>query len=364
MNLALNKTQVVYLTNKSGGAVAQGDVVIVSGADASAFTTTTTAAYIDGMVGVITEGAGIANDAIGAVALAGYVPKINLSSSASLGNLVRTHSVAKQGVPHAAPMTSGDFAMVLGTGTSPAAIMFPNPIQPQSAAAAYYAPTGLTGATGVSRYVGATASGAPASGTFAIGDFVIDRSGAVWICVVAGAPGTWSSIGGGAGRTLISEITPSGVATVGWTGIAGTYKKLIIEFAVRSSVAALYTDMQIEFNADTTSANYLSAILNAYGSTVGAGSGDNRDIAFINGDTAAAAEFTLGKIEIIQYANINFYKQAISQSSFNRGSGGVFEVYQAGAVDWLSGSAIDQIDINIPAGNYMSGSVFRLYGEN
>ena len=37
--------------------------------------------------------------------------------------------------------------------------------------------TGLTGATAASRYVGATASGAPASGTFNVGDFVIDQTG-------------------------------------------------------------------------------------------------------------------------------------------------------------------------------------------
>ena len=54
--------------------------------------------------------------------------------------------------------------------------------------------SGLTGATSASRYVGATASGAPVSGTFAIGDFVIDRSGKLIICTAAGTPGTWATI--------------------------------------------------------------------------------------------------------------------------------------------------------------------------
>lgn len=57
--------------------------------------------------------------------------------------------------------------------------------------------TGLTGATAASRYVGATASGAPASGTFAVGDFVIDQSGKVWLCVTAGTPGSWVPLGVG-----------------------------------------------------------------------------------------------------------------------------------------------------------------------
>jgi hypothetical protein len=51
--------------------------------------------------------------------------------------------------------------------------------------------TGLTGATAASRYVGATTSGAPVSGTFAIGDFIIDQTGRTWVCTVAGTPGTW-----------------------------------------------------------------------------------------------------------------------------------------------------------------------------
>jgi len=58
---------------------------------------------------------------------------------------------------------------------------------------------GLTGATQASRYVGATASGAPASGTFAIGDFIIARDGKVWVCTTAGTPGTWTQAGGTSG---------------------------------------------------------------------------------------------------------------------------------------------------------------------
>ena len=64
-----------------------------------------------------------------------------------------------------------------------------------------YAPTGLTGATAASRYVGATASGAPVSGTFAVGDYVVDQSGKVWICTAAGTSGTWTQ----AGTTLAAD---------------------------------------------------------------------------------------------------------------------------------------------------------------
>jgi hypothetical protein len=76
--------------------------------------------------------------------------------------------------------------------------------------------TGLTGATAGTRYVGATASGSPGSGTFSLGDFVVDQTGAVWVCTVAGSPGTWKNAG--ASGNLVSSVfgrTGAVVATSG-----------------------------------------------------------------------------------------------------------------------------------------------------
>lgn len=124
MTTALNRTVQLLLTNKSGGSVAQGDVVVIDTTTASSFTTTTTSAYVAEAIGVVLEPNGIANNASGMVAINGYVPKINLSGSASLGDFVKTHTVAGQGVRHATPSVVGDFAQVLATGTSPAAFLF------------------------------------------------------------------------------------------------------------------------------------------------------------------------------------------------------------------------------------------------
>ena len=54
-------------------------------------------------------------------------------------------------------------------------------------------PIGLQGAQGATRYVGGTTNGAPTSGTFAVGDFIIDLSGTIWVCTTAGTPGTWTT---------------------------------------------------------------------------------------------------------------------------------------------------------------------------
>jgi hypothetical protein len=58
-----------------------------------------------------------------------------------------------------------------------------------------FAPTGLTGAVAPARFVGGTTSGAPVTGTFAVGDYVIAQNAKIWVCTVAGSPGTWVAVG-------------------------------------------------------------------------------------------------------------------------------------------------------------------------
>lgn len=77
------------------------------------------------------------------------------------------------------------------TGLTGAVTVTGNETVSGTSAAVSYAAAGLTGAVNASRYAGATAGGAPTTGTFAVGDFVIDRTGAIWICTAAGSPGTW-----------------------------------------------------------------------------------------------------------------------------------------------------------------------------
>lgn len=50
---------------------------------------------------------------------------------------------------------------------------------------------GLTGATSVGRWVGVTTTGAPITGTFAVGDWITTQDGRMWVCTSAGTPGTW-----------------------------------------------------------------------------------------------------------------------------------------------------------------------------
>lgn len=78
--------------------------------------------------------------------------------------------------------------------------------------------SGLTGATAASRYVGATTSGAPTSGTFVVGDFIIDQTGLIWVCTVAGSPGTWTK------ASLILDATASDIQALGAQAAGSTGK--------------------------------------------------------------------------------------------------------------------------------------------
>ena len=77
-------------------------------------------------------------------------------------------------------------------------------------------PLGLAGAVEATRYAGATAGGPPTTGTFAVGDFVLDRAlGDAWLCTAAGTPGTWiSRTKGSADRLTLLE----GYEKYGWIG--------------------------------------------------------------------------------------------------------------------------------------------------
>jgi hypothetical protein len=77
-----------------------------------------------------------------------------------------------------------------------------------------YSVSGLTGATAAVRYVGATTSGAPGSGTFLTGDFVVDQTAVVWVCTAGGSPGTWVAPTLGLTSVLGSDASPVNNSTV------------------------------------------------------------------------------------------------------------------------------------------------------
>lgn len=124
------------LTNKSGGAVAVGDVVVIGdGTNDDAFTTTTTDDFNARMVGVALEA--IANDAAGLIAIQGYVSQVNTTASVTRDHFLFCSTTVKQ-ADGSATRAAGAFGQILETGSNPPAIIWGMP----DGAAGSGAPTG------------------------------------------------------------------------------------------------------------------------------------------------------------------------------------------------------------------------------
>ncbi len=140
----------------------------------------------------------------------------------------------KAGMTHRIQIVNGT-AGTLGTITWNAAYALRAPFQPppagethditflhngttwreisRSAGAGISAPlvatTGLTGAVTPARFVGGTTAGAPTTGTFQANDYVTSTDGNVYICTVAGTPGTWVTVGTPATLTALAADSPT-----------------------------------------------------------------------------------------------------------------------------------------------------------
>ena len=127
--------------------------------------------------------------------------EIVLATALSGTTLTVTRAVeAYNGVTTAYSFASGSTINVVPTVASVVGLIEGQP---------YLTATGVGNATTATRYVGGTANGAPTSGTFAVGDFIIDQTGTIWVCTTAGTPGTWTT-------TISSHLSlRSASATVG-----------------------------------------------------------------------------------------------------------------------------------------------------
>lgn len=343
MNTALNRTGIVFLTNESGGDVAQGDVVIVDDANAGSFTTTTTAGFSDSQVGVVLDVNGIANNATGAVAFSGWVPVINLDGAATLGDFVKTDTVAGQGTPHAAPQEEGDFAQVLAASATPAAILFGSPNPP---------------------FGNVTAGGTLTSNALVIGQ------GSQAVAVTTTGTGVLTALGiniGSAGAInaweLIEEATPSGVGTITFSSL-GTFTHLEIRYSARSSKAASNEDLNIRFNGDTGN-NYDTQILNSFGSTTA--SGEGVPLAFFGGigisaSSATAGACGVGTISIYDYRGTTFFKSITANALRKDSTASAGNIAQVMAGAWRNTAAVTSITLLLQSGNFDAGSKFSLYG--
>lgn len=334
MSIALGRVVMDYYTNKSGGALAQGDVVIIDATTAASVTTTTTGSYASGSVGVVIDPNGIANNGSGMVAITGPVPKITLSASASLGDLIRTHTVAKQAVPHAAPLTAGDFGQVLGTGTTPKAILWGAPKL----------------AAGSGDFVGPGSSTAGHIVKFA------DTSGKL------GADATIATATI-QGKYLLYDNTLSGAGTFDTdpTDLSG-YDDLEILLVARGARTDVNEDLKWCFNNDTTDANYLRLKLRMDSNNTSKLAAADTALGNVPGNsgTAGLAGTFHGIIPL--YAGTTWDKHLLGSSGSNGGSPLYLGLY-SGVLEWHNTAAITRVAVSgFTTANLVAGSRLRIWG--
>lgn len=273
LNMIRGRSNIVTLTNNSGGALIAGDVVIQDTSGDEYVTTTTSAASTSK---VLIAAESIASSAAGKFYESGYCPFINVSASVTRGRFLFTHTVAKQAAENATYGT-GAFGRILKSGTSPTAII--------------YSATAQVGSSGVARS-GATTDGHLAVWNGSSADSIKD-GGAV-AGVVGWAPfvahyaynhsatvntniTTLAAVSGGAGGAIASPI---------WVP---TYAKLDT-LTIRNNDSSATREAEFRLYLDSgNDNNTLSEVPNSNGTFSFTGTGSaNKSAAF------ASAPVTVG----------------------------------------------------------------------
>lgn len=159
----------------------------------------------------------------------------------------------------------------------------------------------------------------------------------------------------------IATVTLSGgsAATIDFTSIAGTYSHLQIRGIGRNTSTA--NGLWINFNSDTTSANYYAHYVYGAGSGSGAaGAGASTPIASyfpISSDTASV--FGAAVIDILDYANTNKYTTVRTLGGYDANGSGYawFD-----STLWKNTAAVTSVTIKMAANNLAQYSSFALYG--
>lgn len=210
--------------------------------------------------------------------------------------------------------------------------------------------TGLTGATSGVRLAGGIVSDRPTSGTFAVGDVVVDQTGRALVCAVAGTPGTWY----GAPEVQIATQTLSSItATVTFTGIPNTFRhlRLLISGTVTAAVAG--AGIVLRLNNDSAG--------NYWNNDTGVG----QTMAYagiLHGASNYTTTANLTDCRILNYS-LSGNKGIIARGGWNNSTTGyVLALSSQPWQEWRNSAVCNRVDLSVGGGSFNSGTVVSLIG--
>ncbi len=239
--------------------------------------------------------------------------------------------------------------------------------------------TGLTGGgtsgdvtVSLSSPVAATLGGT-AQTTYATGDLLyasasntlakrtVGSTGQV-LTVTGGVP-TWETPAAGGGMTLISSQSMSGVSSVTFNSIAGTYNHL--QLILRGFYASSGTpSLQWELNSDTTTTNYFGvADVNRSGTSSNQEQWNTKNLVG-SGMTyrTTSTSYNHLVIDLFDYTNTAAWKNCFIQGFQLTDYSTTNRAYIYGNLAWTDTSAVTSIKVLNSASNNWSGGTALLYG--
>ena len=159
-----------------------------------------------------------------------------------------------------------------------------------------------------------------------------------------------------------TTVGAGGASSVTFSSIPSTYQHLQVRYLVRNSTDAFFLKMQ--FNGDTGS-NYSWQLLSGDGdSATASATASTTDMVLPRTSSPSlVSTFTVGVVDILDYANTSKYKTSRALGGFNENStdGGLQKI-ELSSGNWRNTNAVSSIALFVSSGGFTQYSEFALYG--
>ena len=155
-------------------------------------------------------------------------------------------------------------------------------------------------------------------------------------------------------------VGAGGSSSITFSSIPSTYKHLQIRLFGRTTAANVQSYAKLEFNSDTTGANYYSHYIQADGSTVAASANSSISAHYdIAGASATASVFGAIIFDILDYTITNKYTTTRALGGVDNNGSGRMNLTSG---LWMNTNAVTDITLTPFTGNFAQYSQAALYG--